>query len=78
MIALRTTSRRVAVALLIGFATARRVAVAQGGGEKEADVRDRIEWMLRDRAYPFGELDRNPVFIARQSSVVRSAASSLR
>ena len=77
MMALRISGRLFAVTLLLGYVTTPRAAVAQDVGEKEGDVHDRIEWMLRDRAYPFGELDRNPVFIARQSSVFRSAASSL-
>lgn len=71
------TSRTVAAALVVAFAMVSGRATAQDVGEKEGDVRDRIEWMLRDRAYPFGELDRNPVFIARQSSLFRSSPSAL-
>ena len=77
MMRLPISARLVASMLVVATVATPAVSLAQEVGEKEGDVRDRIEWMLRDRGYPFGEVDRNPVFIARNSALFRSAASSL-
>ncbi len=50
---------------------------AQEVREVEGDVRERVEWMLRDRAYPFGEIDRSPVFAARASALFNRIAPAL-
>ncbi len=53
-----------------------RVAQAQDAGQREADVEERLDWMRRDRAYPFGAVERDPVYMARQSALFRATRSA--
>lgn len=47
----------------------------QGVREREGDVTERIAWMARDRAYPSGNAERDPVAAARRVASVRALSA---
>jgi len=76
---LRYVIRRAMLALLV---VAPHTASAQATEVREAEVNERIEWMRRDRAYPYsdneGMVERSAIFAARNSAMFRSGGNALR